>query len=82
MTAAQKTKMLVVVAVALGRGFVTMAAPAHADPNSVIDPNPFGGLSCDCRVVTPSDSVGGIRRGLREGLTVSVPGLPALPHRP
>ncbi len=48
------------------------AAPASADPNSAgAEPNPFGGLSCDCPTTAP---VGGgtgrdaLDRGFRSGL--------------
>ena len=78
------TKILVSAAIALGGGLVA-AAPAAADPHAIdTSPNPFGVLGCNCRQTAPADSPQsrqGISRGIREGLTVSVPGLPA-PAKP
>jgi hypothetical protein len=78
------TKMLVGAAVALGAG-LAWAAPAAADPNAIsTDPSPYGTLGCNCRETAPAHSPQlseEINRGLREGLTASVPGLPA-PARP
>jgi hypothetical protein len=77
------TKILVSAAIAVGSG-VALAAPASADPNSIgADPNPFGALGCSCRETAPADSPAvteEINRGFREGLSVSVPGLPAPAH--
>ena len=74
------TKILVSAAIALVCG-VAGAAPASAGPNvSSTDPNPFSGLSCDCQETAPAGSPAlreEINRGIREGRTVSVPGLPA-----
>ncbi len=77
-------KMLVTAAIALAAGLAG-AAPAAADPNAIgPDPNPFGTLGCNCRGTVPADgpeSKQEINRGMREGLSVSVPGLPT-PARP
>jgi hypothetical protein len=66
------TKILIVVAVALGSS-AGAAAPVGADPNPIGSaPNPFGGLSCSCRETTPPGSPAlrdGIDRGIREGRT-------------
>lgn len=76
--------ILVGAAIALGAG-VAGAAPANADPNAIgTNPNPFSALSCSCRETAPADSPAlseQIKRGLREGFSASVPGLPA-PARP
>jgi hypothetical protein len=73
-------KMIVTAAIALAAG-IALAAPAAADPSAIgIDPNPFGTLGCNCRATPPvrgPESTQEINRGLREGFTVSVPGLPA-----
>jgi hypothetical protein len=78
------TKILVGAAIALGAGLAG-AAPAAAGPNAIGgDPNPYGTLGCNCRETAPAGSPQlreNINRGIREGLTVSVPGLPA-PTRP
>jgi hypothetical protein len=78
------TKILVGAAIALGAGLAA-AAPAAAGPNPIgTDPNPYGTLGCSCRETAPAGSPQlreKINRGIREGLTVSVPGLPA-PARP
>lgn len=50
------------------------AAPAGADPN------PFGTLDCSCQEAAPADSPpvrDEIDRGLREGHSAPLPGLPA-----
>ena len=66
------TKILIVVAVALG-SYVEGAAPVSADPNPIGSaPNSFGGLSCSCRETAPPGSPAlreGIDRGIREGRT-------------
>ena len=73
-------KMIVTAAIALAAG-LALAAPAAADPSAIgIDPNPFGTLGCNCRATPPAggpESKQEIKRGLREGRSVSVPGLPA-----
>jgi len=73
------TKILVGAAVALGF-YIGGAAPASADPNSIGPaPNPFGGLSCGCRETAPPSSPAlrdEIERGLREGRSAWLPGLP------
>jgi hypothetical protein len=74
-------KMLVGAAIALCF-YIAGAAPAGADPNPVdTGPNPYGTLSCAaCRETTPADSPAlkaEIDRGLREGHSAWLPGLPA-----
>jgi hypothetical protein len=77
------TKILVSAAIALGC-FVALAAPASANPNAVgTDPNPFGTLGCNCRETAPAGSPAlrdETNRGIRESLSVSVPGRPAPAH--
>lgn len=74
------TKLLVSGAIALG-SCVVAAAPAGADPNQIgPDPNPFSALSCSCQGTAPAggpDVQEEIGRGLREGLSAWLPGLPA-----
>jgi hypothetical protein len=66
------TKILIVVAVALGSS-AAGSAPVSADPNPIGNaPNPFGGLSCSCQETAPPGSPAlraGIDRGIREGRT-------------
>jgi hypothetical protein len=73
------TKLLVSAAIVLG--FVGGAAPASADPSpSYTHPNPYGGFSCSCQETAPADSPAlseAINRGLREGHSARLPGLPA-----
>jgi hypothetical protein len=63
-------------------------AAASADPDDVgTNPNPFGALTCNCRQTAPAGSPARkeqIDRGLREGLSVWMPGLtaPAQPRQP
>ncbi len=56
------------------------AAPAHADPDAVgADPSPFATLRCGCPEAAPPGSAersNEIARGIREGLSAWVPGLP------
>ena len=64
-----------------GSGEVVTATPdgEHADLYRGF-PNPYGTLGCNCRETAPAGSPQlseEINRGIREGLTVSVPGLPA-----
>lgn len=74
------TKLLVSGAIALG-SCVVAAAPAGADQNPIgPDPNPFSTLSCGCQETAPAASPvvrGEIDRGLREGHSAWLPGLPA-----
>ena len=45
--------------------------PASADPNQN-DPNPFGGLSCNCQQATPADGPAAsqeVDRGIQAGLS-------------
>jgi len=73
------TKILVGAVIALGP-YVGGAAPASADGNQMgTAPNPFGGLSCSCRETAPPGSPAmreEIARGIREGRSASLPGLP------
>ncbi|MBW0014236.1 hypothetical protein [Mycobacterium sp.] len=73
-------EILVGAAIAAG-AVINTAAPAAADPDAVsTEPNPYGTLGCNCPETAPAHSPQlseEIRRGIREGLTVSVPGLPA-----
>jgi hypothetical protein len=67
-------------AIVLGSG-VALAAPASAGTGpSSTDPNPFGGLSCNCQETAPPGSPAlkaEISGGLREGHSAWLPGLPA-----
>jgi hypothetical protein len=60
--------------------WVGRAAPAGADPDTLgTGADPFGGLSCSCPETAPIGGpavMGEIDRGIREGLSASVPGLP------
>jgi hypothetical protein len=72
------TKILIVVAVALGSS-VGAAAPVGADPNPIGSaPNPIGGLSCSCQETAPPGSPvlrEEIEQGIRAGRTAWLPGL-------
>jgi hypothetical protein len=74
------TKILVGAAIALSAGLAA-AAPAAAGPNATgTDQSPYGTLGCNCRETASAGSPqlsDKINRGIREGLTVSIPGLPA-----
>ncbi len=66
-------KILVSGAIAVGF-CVGGAAPASANPD------PYGGLHCSCQEKAPAgsaDPTQEIKRGLKEGHTALVPGLPA-----
>ena len=70
----------ILVSAAIAVGFlVGGAAQASADPNTFgADPNPFGGFSSSRQETAPADSPGeAIKRGLREGHSAWLPGLPA-----
>jgi hypothetical protein len=73
-------KILISAAIAVGAG-IAWSAPAGADPNAInTDPNPYAALRCNCQETAPAHSPQlseEIRRGIREGLIASVPGLPA-----
>jgi hypothetical protein len=73
-------KMLVSGAIAVGSCFGA-AAPASAEENpGGTDSNPFGTLRCSCHETAPSGSPEvkeEIDRGLREGRSAWLPGLPA-----
>ena len=74
------TKTLVSAAIVLGSGVVA-AAPASAEPNTVgTGPNPYSTLRCSCQETAPAGSSllrEEIQRGLQEGHTAVLPGLPA-----
>jgi hypothetical protein len=74
------TKILASAAIAVGF-LVGGAAQASADPNAFgADPNPFNGFSCSCQKTAPADNPAlseQINRGLREGHSAWLPGLPA-----
>jgi hypothetical protein len=76
-------KALISVAIAVGF-CVVGAAPASADSNPASTaPNPFSTLSCNCRESAPAGGPAlsqNIDRGIRDGLSSSVPGLPAPAH--
>ncbi len=59
---------------------VAGVAPAHADPDAeAAGPNPFGTLRCGCpQTESPvsAERRNEIDRGIREGLSARVPGLP------
>jgi hypothetical protein len=76
----QITKILLSAGIALSCA-VMVAATASADPNTVeTGANPFGTLSCSCRQTAPADGPAlkaAIDRGLQEGHSAWLPGLPA-----
>ena len=72
----------ILVSTAIGFGvWIGAAAPASADRSTAgTDPNPFSGLRCSCQKKVPAGdpaATAAIDRGIREGLSVAVPGLPA-----
>jgi hypothetical protein len=73
-------KILVSTAIAVGF-LVGGAAQASAEPNTFdTNPNPFSTLSCNCQETAPPHSPARseeINRGLREGHSAWLPGLPA-----
>ena len=73
-------KILVSTAIGFG-ALIVAAAPASADTNTGgTNPNPFSGLSCSCQKTAPAGSPAAkadIDRGIREGLSAALPGLPA-----
>jgi hypothetical protein len=73
------TKIVIGVAIALG-SWVAAATPAAAEPSPPgAGSNPFGTLSCSCPQAPPVDSPAvrdQIHRGLQEGLSAWLPGLP------
>ena len=77
------TRLPLGIAIALGC-CVGSAPPTDADPDSAgTDPNPFGTLSSSRRETSPPGSAERreeIDRGIREGLSAWVPGLPAPGH--
>jgi hypothetical protein len=77
------TRTLISAAIVLGSG-VGLAAPASAGTGpSSTDPNPFGGLSCNCQQTAQPGSPAlkaDIDRGLGQGHSAWLPGLPAPAH--
>ena len=71
--------MFAFAAVALGP-WLGAAARAGADPDAMDPgPSPFSSLSCGCREAAPADGPAErqeIERGIREGLSAWLPGLP------
>jgi hypothetical protein len=71
------TKIMAGIAIAFG-AWVAGAAPANANTNGT-DPNPFGGLRCNCQQ-TPATGApalrGEIDRGIQKGHSAWSPGLP------
>jgi len=68
------TKLLAGAAIALS-SYIGATAPVSADPS------PFGTLGCSCRQTPPANGPAlnsQIDRGLREGHSVRLPGVPAL----
>jgi hypothetical protein len=65
------TRMLIGIAIALSSLVLILgAAPAGADPNSSIEPNPFGNLTCNCQQTTPADGpalTAELDRGIQAG---------------
>jgi hypothetical protein len=48
------------------------AAPAGAEPNSSIDPNPFGSLTCNCQPTPPADDpavTAEVNQGIQAGVS-------------
>jgi hypothetical protein len=74
-------KILVSTAIGFGALIIGAAAPASANTNSAgTDPNPFSTLSCSCQKAAPAGgpaSTAEIDRGIRNGLSAALPGLPA-----
>jgi hypothetical protein len=71
------TKILASTAIVLG-AWVAGAAPANANTNGT-DPNPFGGLRCNCQETAAPGSPafrGEIQRGIQQGHSALFPGLP------
>ena len=81
MTTRQQVIAKTLLTAALGFGlWIGAAAPALANPADATDPNPFTGLRCSCHEVAPAGSpaqLDELHRGLREGHSVLLPGLPA-----
>jgi len=72
----------VLVCTAIGFGvWIAAAAPASADRSTAgTAPNPFSGLSCSCQKKVPAGdpaATAEIDRGIGEGLSATLPGLPA-----
>ncbi|WP_082951922.1 hypothetical protein [Mycobacterium sp. 852002-51057_SCH5723018] len=76
------TKGLISAAIAVGL-WVGTVAPAGAAPSpDSTEPDPFAGLGCSCRETAAPGSPAlkeEMARGMREGLSVWVPGLPPPP---
>jgi hypothetical protein len=70
------TKTLAGTAIVFG-AWIAGAAPANANTNGT-DPNPFGGLKCDCQQTAAPGSPalrGEIERGIQQGHSAWSPGL-------
>jgi hypothetical protein len=66
-------------------GAVAVGCCAGAAPPAGADPDPYGGLHCSCRGPTSigsAETTREIERGLREGLSAIVPGLPVPAGQP
>jgi hypothetical protein len=83
MSIANLKRTLISAAIVLGSG-IALAAPASAGTGpSSTDPNPFGGLSCNCQQTAQPGSPAlkaDIDRGLGQGHSAWLPGLPAPAH--
>ena len=69
------TKIVVGAAIVLG-SYVAVAAPANADPNpSGTQPNPFAGLTCNCKTAPAGGPVqtAELDRGIRTALSAPSP---------
>ncbi|ORA76061.1 hypothetical protein BST25_03570 [Mycobacterium heidelbergense] len=79
MTQRRHVMRKVLVSAAIAAGFCAGgAASASADPDDT-EPDPFGTLSCGCQEAAPAGSPGlrdEIDRGIREGHSAWLPGLP------
>ena len=80
MSIANLKRSLISAAIVLG-SCVALAAPASATTGpATTDPNPFGGLTSNSRETAPPGSPAlkaEVDRGLREGHSAWLPGLPA-----
>jgi hypothetical protein len=74
------TKVLVSAAIVVG-SWVGEAAPAGAEPDAIgAESNPYTGFRCSCPQAAPPGSPAAseeINRGLRQGHSAWLPGLPA-----
>jgi len=66
------TKMVLGIGIVLSSLVLFLgAAPAGAEPNSSNDPNPFGGLSCNCQPAAP-DSDPALAAEVNQGIVAGV----------